>query len=135
MKRFTLLVSVLLVTSCHLGDHRPLNYRAGITTVGNHVCIIVPVSDDEVMTSLTISEVGNNLNVTERHFTLEKGLTLSASTCVPDFGFSFESGRSYISSIHTTYRNRKDSVPNGRNYSVTFSLWKENGELKSVDVN
>ncbi|WP_145521615.1 putative T6SS immunity periplasmic lipoprotein [Yersinia aldovae] len=135
MRNAIIFSTVLLVTSCHTGDHRPLNYRSSVTTVANNVCITVPTSDDEYIYSLSISEVGNYSNRTERIFTVENPPKLQSNKCAPNFGFNFETGKSYISSISSQYRNGKDKEPNRKNYSVTFSLWKENGQLKAVDIN
>ena len=126
---------IFLITSCHMGDSRPANIRSGITTVAGQVCISAPISAEERLHSLSISEVGNYDNRIEKKFTVQNAPELRAGQCLPNFDFRFASGHAYISSVQSVYRNGKDRVPVGNNYSVTFSLWTENGELKAADIN
>lgn len=135
MKIIGMLIPMLLITSCHMNDPRPENHRANVTTVGDSVCVTSPSFKGEKISSLNISEVGNSVNVLDKNFTVENSPTLSQNKCAPDFGFNFEQGKAYIYSINSVQLNENDTVRNGNSYSVTFSLWMENGVLKATDIN
>lgn len=135
MKNVILCLPILLITACHAGDPRPANQRSTVSTVANKICILAPVSESEKIRSISISEVGNYQNRMEREFTTDKAPELRSDKCAPNFDFNFIPGKSYISSIQSTYTNGKDRIPSGSNYSVTFSVWIEKGALKAADIN
>ncbi|GAA0509600.1 hypothetical protein GCM10009414_19150 [Tatumella terrea] len=70
-----------------------------------------------------------------RTFTVDNAPVLSANKCISDAGFTFFPGKSYIFSVNAIRIKENHIIENGNSYSVTFSVWKDNGELKVKDIN
>ncbi len=135
MKLIIMLISIVFLTSCHINDPRPENHRAKVSVAGGRVCITAPGSQGERITSLSINEVRNSEKLMARTFTIDNAPVLFANKCISDAGFTFSPGKSYIFSVNAIRIKESHIIENGNSYSVTFSVWKDNGELKVKDIN
>ena len=135
MKFISIFIPVLFVTSCHVNDTRPENHRANVSVTGDSVCVTLPDTKNESISLLSINEIGNSESVVEKQFAIGNAPKLYSNKCLSDFAFSFEPGKSYIFSVNAVRIQENHIVENGNSYSVTFSVWKDNGELKVKDIN
>ncbi|WP_025902585.1 putative T6SS immunity periplasmic lipoprotein [Tatumella sp. UCD-D_suzukii] len=135
MKFIILFISIVFLTSCHINDPRPENHRAKVSVAGGRVCITAPGAQGERITSLSINEIGNSGNMIARTFTIDNAPVLFSDKCISDAGFTFAPGKSYIFSVNAIRIKENHTIENGNSYSVTFSVWKDNGKLKVKDIN
>ncbi|WP_241595274.1 putative T6SS immunity periplasmic lipoprotein [Rosenbergiella epipactidis] len=135
MKGKIIFSSVLLLTSCHLNDTRPENHRAKVSVLGESVCITLTDSKNEALSQLSINEIGHVQNRVDKIFFRQKMPVLHANECLPSIGFNFEAGKSYVYSANTLRIGEGQSRKNGNSYSVTFSVWTDEGRLQVKDIN
>ncbi|MBT0727997.1 hypothetical protein HGT73_11540 [Rosenbergiella australiborealis] len=135
MKRISIFIAILFLTSCHINDPRSEIHRAKVNVVGNNICVTLPDTKNENISLLSINEIGNDNSAVEKQFTIENAPQLYADKCLPNFGFSFEPGKLYVFSINTNRIKKDHTVVNGNSYGVTFSVWVDKGQLKVKDIN
>lgn len=135
MKGINSFVIILFLTSCHINDTRPENHRANVSVVGDGICVTLPDTKNENISLLSINEIGNSENVIEKKFVIGNAPKLFSNKCLSNYGFAFESGKSYVFSINAIRIKEDRTMENGNSYSVTFSVWVDKGELKVKDIN
>jgi|GEM_PF-2369725 len=135
MNKIFVLIPVLLMTSCHINDPRPEIHRAMVSVVDDRVCITLPDTKNESISLLTISETGHGENRINKAFALENKTELYHDKCLSVFGFTFEPDKSYVFSVNTLRTEEGRMMKNGNSYSVTFSVWRDNGGLQVNDIN
>ena len=135
MKYISIFISFLFLTSCHLGDHRPEIHEASVSIINDNICITLPDTKNESMSYMKISELGNSEKDIIKRFSIEKAPKLYPNECLSSYGFTFESGKTYIFVVRSIRIKKDHTTKSGNSYGVTFSVWTDNGKLKAKDIN
>lgn len=135
MNKICVFIPALLITSCHVNDPRPEIHRARVSVEEGDICVTLPGTKNESLSLLSINEIGHGESMMNKEFTMENSPGLSPGNCIDEFGFVFKPGHSYVFSVNTLRIKKDHTITNGNSYSVTFSLWKVNGELQVKDIN
>ncbi|AGB81366.1 Uncharacterised protein [Serratia rubidaea] len=131
MKKSLLCLLAVVVSGCQLNDPRPPMERATVSAVANQVCIRVQPEGDETIGAIYIEEVGNVSRKLDQRFG-ENGSerpVVSADNCVPTANYLFIPDRAYNVAVelYSADKVKKHITPHRRDFSVQFSVWRDNG--------
>jgi len=135
MKCLMVFFFVIILTSCHLNDTRTEIHRAKVSIKNKIICITLPDSKDESIIQSNINEIGNDRKTASKHIIMTTDSIVEADQCLPNYGFYFEKGRSYVFSVDTIKVKEGRKIKNGNSYNVTFSVEDNEGELSVENIN
>lgn len=127
MNRYLLLGAVFLLTGCPGPmDPVPLEHPAKATVMDDRVCITVPASEGEKISSVQFgSDAGQEVYKTFSR--ADEQIPAVRGKCLPIFDFEFKPGNTYA----VFYRLEKSSSEPGRVFAARFSLEQDSsGKLE-----
>lgn len=124
--------SLLAGCGMHSNDPRAPHYRASVTTIADNVCVMVQPQEDERISHILITEVGNS----ESLLSYDDLLPASSDKCIPTFDYKFEVGRNYSFDItlESPSKKKQGIQPYARIYGVSFTLWNNSGKLEATPL-
>ncbi len=131
MNRYMLLGAVFLLTGCPGPmDPVPLEHPAKATLSNNRVCITVPASEGEKISSVQFGSDTTGQEVYKTFNSADEQISAARGECLPTFGFEFKPGNTYA----VFYRLEKSRSETGRVFAARFSLKQDgNGRLSLIE--
>ncbi|YCH29102.1 hypothetical protein M1D48_12930 [Erwinia sp. D4-22] len=126
-------VSLVGLTACESSilDIHP----AKVITVGEKACVLIAAQENEFLNGIQIVEASREKEAWRKYFdhqTTVDPIRLYPDRCVPDFGYAWQTGRAYSFLTETFYRDK--GKLGGRNYTVSFTLYRVDGKLMATRI-
>ncbi|MGK7286659.1 putative T6SS immunity periplasmic lipoprotein [Buttiauxella agrestis] len=118
MKNIIVVLAVLLLTGCPMGDRAPEYAQADAVVVNDKICVYIKseklVSEEKIL-RISVMKAGDDKNSYEKQFySPVLNVTLKAGECIAGVSdFNYEPGHSYDINIQTPLNN----------YQTSFIVW------------
>lgn len=132
--------SVLFLTlpliGCISGYTPTIPSRAHVFFVGDTLCLTTPGrTEKQKLEGISIEKRGESPGFSKFFKNQDEYISVKKDTCIPTFGYKFETGSAYNVSIYfTPDSERVKSDVSLNTYSISFVTWEKSDKSKEVSV-
>lgn len=132
----SLLFLTLSLVGCFSGYRPIMPAQAEAFFVGDTLCLTTPErTEKQKLQGISIEKRGESPGFSKFFKNQNEYLTVKKDTCIPTFGYKFETGSAYnVSMYFTTDAERVKSDVSLGSYSISFVIWEKSDKSKQISV-
>lgn len=133
-KKIGPLAIALTLSGCFLGDRITPSAEAEASYVAGALCITTPGrTEKQKLKSIHIEKWGEPPGFTKHFDNAGEYRVIRKDTCMPLFGYKFESGLAYHISIRFTQDPEREQTDFYTDYyTVSFIIWESSDKVKHI---